>query len=53
MRRLLKCPPPNNEKGPASFQLVYIFSWHPAHPAAAKALYDFNPMRFEARPAPY
>ena len=25
----------------------------PAGPADAKALYDFNPMQFEARPAPY
>src|SRR5437870_2603667 len=26
---------------------------NPDGPAAAKALYDFNPMRFEARAAPY
>jgi len=33
--------------------VLYRALVNPTGPAAAKALFDFNPMRFEARPAPY
>jgi len=33
--------------------ILYRASMKPSGPADAKILYDFNPMRFEARAAPY